>query len=209
MNRKNGTKDVRKMKKGFREIRRIVAALVMCVCLGLAPAALAYDPVICDSTSIFYACMADMEHYFLQQDQSYGNNFCMVFKDRSTYAGYGWDSAYTLIMEGQGDEFEGRMTSITYDAALERTFAPGKTDKVLTDTYEIFLMAASMQFGDDGNSDRFISMYSPSRMWQVLGRYDREDFNPSQLSARIGGWNIEVDVAYGDNEIHFYFYMSR
>ena len=108
----------------------------------------------------------------------------------------------------KGDEYEGRMTSIRYDAALQRTFAPGQTDQVLTNAYEIFLIAAGNQFvGSD--YDLFLSRYDSSRMWQVLQRWDKSDFNPSSLSSRIGGWNIDVDVAYGENEMHFYFYMSR
>ena len=46
-------------------------------------------------------------------------------------------------------------------------------------------------------------------MWQVLQRYSYGDLDTSSLSSRIGGWNIYVDVAYGDNEMHFYFYMNR
>ena len=192
----------------FRRIRHTFFILLMCVILGITSAALAYEPVIGDSTGMFYACMADLDYKYTQTNQSYGNTFSVAFKDRSTYAGYGWDSAYTLIMEGQGDEYEGRMTSIRYDAALQRTFAPGQTDQVLTNAYEIFLIAAGNQFvGSD--YDLFLSRYDSSRMWQVLQRWDKSDFNPSSLSSRIGGWDIYVDVAYGDNEMHFYFYMSR
>ena len=192
----------------FRQIRRTFFILLMCITLGLSSAALAYEPVIADSTSIFYACMADLDHAYTESDQSYGNRFCKVFKDRSTYAGYGWDSAYTLTMKGQGDEFEGRLTSITYDAALERTFAPGETDQVLKDTYDIVLMAAGMQLSDS-DSELLNSMYSSRRMWEVLQWYNYEYFDPSSLSGWIGGWNIWVDVAYGDNELHFWFCMSR
>ena len=192
----------------FRRIRRALFILLMCVCLGLTPAALAYEPVIADSTSMFYAYMGDRGYAYSESDQSDGNMFCKVFKDCATYAGYGCDSAYTLIIEGQGDEFEGRLTSITYDAALERTFAPGKTDQVLKDAYETVLIAAGMQLSES-DSSRLSSMYSAGRMWQVLQRYAYEDFNPSSLSGRIGEWNIDVDVAYGDNEMHFWFTISR
>ena len=192
----------------FRQIRRTLFILLVCISLGFTPAALAYEPVTADSTSMFYAYMSDRDYAYTESDQSYGNMFCKVIKDRATYAGYGWDSAYTLIFEGQGDEFEGRLTSITYDAALERTFAPGKTDPVLRDAYETVLIAAGMQLSDS-DSSLLSSMYSAGRMWQVLQRYSDEDFNPSSLSGRIGEWNIDVDVAYGDNEMHFWFSMSR
>ena len=198
------------MKTGFGRMMRAAAALVLCVCLGAVPAALAGEPAIVDSMAIFCANMTMLGHDYSEGHQSYGNNVCMVLKDRSTYAGYGWDAAYTLIFEGTGDEFDGRMTSMTYDAALERTFAPGKTDSVLKDAYEMFIWAAGMQLDEtNGDRDRFESLYSPSRMWLVLGRAMNADFDPSQLSARIGGWDIYVDVAYGENEMHFYFYMSR
>ena len=192
----------------FRRIRHTFFILLMCLILGITSSALAYDPTISSSTIMFYACMADYDFAYSQTDQSYGNNYCTVFKDRATYAGYGWDSAYTLVMEGQGNEEEGRMTSITYDAALERTFAPGKTDQVLKDAYETVLIAAGMQLSES-DSSRLSSMYSAGRMWQVLQRYAYEDFNPSSLSGRIGEWNIDVDVAYGDNEMHFWFTISR
>ena len=197
------------MGKRRKRILCIAVAAALCACLGPAPATASYEPYICDATAIFYACMADLEHEFTQLDESDGTHFCKAFRDRSTYAGYGWDAAYTLILEGEGDEYEGRMTALTYDAALERTFAQGKTDPVLKDAYEIFLAAAATQFSDSSDADRFESLYGSSRMWQVLGRAWSEDFDPSQLSARIGGWNIDVDVAYGDNEMHFYFFMSR
>lgn len=192
----------------FRRIRHTFFILLMCLILGMTSSALAYEPTISSSTIMFYACMADYDYAYSQTDQSYGNNYCTVFKDRATYAGYGWDSAYTLVMEGQGNEEEGRMTSITYDAALERTFAPGKTDRVLSNVYEFFLAAAGGQFSDS-DCDLFCSRYSSSRMWQVLQRYSYGDLDTSSLSSRIGGWNIYVDVAYGDNEMHFYFYMNR
>ena len=182
--------------------------LLMCICLGLAPAALAYEPVICDTTTVFYAYMADLDYAFSTLDNSTGNSFCKTFKDCATDAGSGWDAAYTLTLEGTGDELEGRMTSMTYDAALGRTFAPGKTDRVLEKAYEAFLSAAGMQLSDS-DSRRFSDMYSSSRMWQVLGRAMDEDFNPGVLSARFGDWEIYIDVAYGDNEMHFFFYMTR
>lgn len=186
----------------------VLMVMLLCVCLGLAPANAAYEPVIGDSTSMFYAWMDDMGHSYSTTNYSSGSDFCKVFQDRATYAGYGWGSAYTLTIEGTGSEYEGRLTSITYDAALDRTFKPGQTDRVLTDAYEAVMAAAEAQLSDSGSAS-FRNQYSRNRMWQVLSRALYEDFNPSQLSSRIDGWNFEVDVAYGDNEMHFYFYMTR
>ena len=181
--------------------------LLMCAILCMVSVAHAlYEPVISDSTVMFYAFMDDYGYAYSVWDNSSGGYFCKTFKDRATYAGYGWDSAYTLTVEGYGSEYEGRMTEITYDAALERTFAPGKTDAVLQTAYEAFLAAAGSQFND---STQFDNRYSRSRMWQAMQTAVSGYFDPAQLSARIEGWDIVVDVMYGENEMHFYFRMSR
>ena len=186
--------------------KRICLILLVCAVLGTAAAARAYNPVIGDSTTMFYAFMDDYGHSYTEWDDSSGDTFCKTFKDNATYAGYGWDAAYTLTMQGRGSEYEGRMTEISYDAALERTFAPGKTDIVLQHAYEAFLAAAGSQFND---SRQFESLYGASRVWPLLQQGLTGDLDHSRLSASLEGWDINMTLVYGENEMHFYFIMYR
>ena len=188
------------------QTKRICLILLVCALLGTAVAARAYSPVIGDSTTMFYAIMGDYGCSYTELDDSSGDYFCKIFTDNATYPGYGWSTAYTLTVTGQGSEYEGRMTGIAYNAALERTFAPGKTDPVLQHAYEALIAAAGAQFSD---SRQFDSLYSPGRIWPMLNQVVSGELDDSALSASIEGWQISVGVAYGENEMHFFFNMDR
>ncbi len=173
------------------------------------------------SESALAVTLEDMEERFLQSMRRQGyspfeildyrkDSYFITIQDRAANAPYdstGWNYGYSFSMEGDGPRM-GQAVTIEYNAALDRSLNPSSSRKEFAAAYKSFLEAAGMQFSGR-DRERFNSKYAPSRVWQVLSRAMYADYNPYQLSEKIGDWEISVDVAYGENEMHFFFYMSQ